>query len=86
MLVAQFAQALQIALRRRQHGGRARHRLDDDGGDGLGAMQRHQPFDIVGELGAMLRQILREGVAGEVMGVADVVDARQMGRERTAVG
>ena len=49
-------------------------------------MQRHQPLDIVGELGAMLRQILGEGVAREVMGVADVVDARQVGRERTAVG
>ena len=81
MLVAQLAQPLQIALRRRQHGGRTRHRLDDDGGDGLGAMQRHQPLEIVGEFGAMLGLALREGVAGEVVGVADMVDARQMRRE-----
>ena len=33
----------------------------------------------------MLRLILRERVAGEIMGVADVVDAGQMGRERAAV-
>ena len=83
--VGDFAQALQIALRRRQHRGRARHRLDDDGGDGVGAMQRHHPLEIVGELGAMLRLILRKGVAGEIMGVTDVIDARQMGRERAAV-
>ena len=80
-----LAQPLQIAFRRRQHGGRTRHRLDDDGGDGLGAMQRHQPLDIVGEFGAMLRQILGEGVAGEIVGMADMVDARQMRRKRAAV-
>ena len=79
------AQPLQIALRRRQHAGRARHRLDDDGGDGLGAMQRHQPLEIVGEFGAMRRQVLRERIAGEIMGVADMIDAGQMGRECTAV-
>ena len=33
----------------------------------------------------MLRLILREGVAGEIMGVTDVVDAGQMGRKRAAV-
>ncbi|MEY9923331.1 hypothetical protein ABIF99_009646 [Bradyrhizobium japonicum] len=86
MLLADLAQALEIALRRRQHRGRARHRLDDDGRDRLGAMQGHQTLEIVGELGAMLRLILGEGVAGEVMGVADVVDARQQGREGAAVG
>ena len=48
-------------------------------------MQRHHPLEIVGEFGAMLRLILREGVAGEIMGVTDVVDARQMGREGAAV-
>ena len=48
-------------------------------------MQRHQPLEIVGEFGAMLGLTLGEGVAGEIMGVADVVDARQMGREGAAV-
>ena len=40
--VADRAQALEVALRRRQHAGRARHRLDDHGGDGGGAVQRDQ--------------------------------------------
>ena len=85
VLVAQLAQPLQIALRRRQHAGRAGDRLDDDGGDGFGAMQRHQPFEIVGEFGAVSRHLLGEGVAGEIVGVADMIDARQMGGESTAV-
>ena len=34
----------------------------------------------------MLRLILGEGVAGEIVGVADVVDARQQGGEGAAVG
>ncbi len=86
VLVADLAQALEIALRRRQHCGRARHRLDDDGGDRLGAVQSDQPLEIVGEFGAVLRLILGESVAGEIMGVADVVDARQMRGEGPAVG
>ena len=45
----------------------------------VGAMQRHHPFQIVGEFGAMLRLSSRERVAREVMGVAEVVDARQKG-------
>ena len=78
-------QAFEITLRRRQHRGRARHRFDDDGGDGVGAVQRHHPLDIVGEFGAMLRLTLCKRVAGEIMGVTDVIDTRKMGRERAAV-
>ena len=48
-------------------------------------MQRDQPLEIVGEFGAVLRLVLGEGVAGEIVGVADVVDARQMRREGAAV-
>ncbi len=39
VLVADRAQLLQIALRRRQHAGRARHRLDDHRGDGRSVVQ-----------------------------------------------
>ena len=38
--VADLAQSLQIALRRDQHAGRARHRLDDHRGNGRCVMQR----------------------------------------------
>ena len=48
-------------------------------------MQRHHPLDIVGEFGAVLRLILGKRVAGEIMGVTDVIDTRQMGRKRAAV-
>jgi hypothetical protein len=35
-----LAQALEIALRACEHAGRARHRLDDDGGDGGALLER----------------------------------------------
>ena len=85
VLGAELAQPLQIALRRRQHRGRTRHRLDDDGGDRIGAMQRHHPLDIVGEFSAVVRLILRKRIAREIMGVTDVIDSRQMGRKGAAV-
>ena len=78
------AQPLQVALRRDQHAGRARDRLDDDGRDGLGAVQRHQPLELVGEMRALLRLPAREGVVGQV-GVRQVVDAGQQRPEETAV-
>ncbi len=84
MLRRDLAQALQVALRRHQHAGGARHRLDDHRRDGLGAVERHQPLEVVGEIGAVLGLALHEGVAGEVVGVAQVVDAREE-REHPAV-
>jgi hypothetical protein len=48
-------------------------------------MQRHQPFEVVGEFGAVLRLPLRERVAGEIVGVGDMIDARKMRRKRAAV-
>ena len=48
--VADLAQALQIALRRNQHAGRAGDRLDDDGGDGRGIVQRDEPLELIGEI------------------------------------
>lgn len=52
VLVAYLAQALEIAHWRRQHAGRACHRLDDDGGDVGGIMQRDQLQQLIGALGA----------------------------------
>ena len=83
-LVAERAQPLQIAHRRRQHAGRARHRLDDHRGDGLGAVQGDQPLQVVGQLRAVLRLAAGEGVPRQVVGVAQVVGARQ-GQEGAAV-
>ena len=84
VLVADRAQALEVALRRHQHAGGAGHRLDDAGRDGLGVVQRDEALEVVGELGAVLGQAPREGVALGVMRVAQVVDARQQ-REDAAV-
>ena len=70
VLVAQRAQALQIALRRDQHAGRTGDRLDDDGGNGFSAVQRDQTLDVIGEFRAVRGLAPGEGVAGEVVGMA----------------
>jgi len=70
-------QALQVALGRRQDPRRTGHGLDDDGGDGLCAVQGDQPLDLVRLLSPMLRQSAGEGVALRVEGMGDVVCARQ---------
>ncbi len=49
---------LQVALRRHQHAGRTRHRLDDDRGDGRGVVQGDDALQLVGEFHAMLRLAL----------------------------
>ena len=48
VLVADLAQPLQVALGRDQHAGRARDRLDDDGGDGRGVVQIDEAFERIG--------------------------------------
>ena len=68
VLVADRAQPLEIALRRRQHAGRAGHRLDDHRGDGRGVVQRDEPVEFVGEMRAPLRLADREGLLGAVIG------------------
>ena len=85
MLVADGAELLEIALRRDEHAGGARHRLDDDRGDGRGVVERDQALEVVGELGAVRRLAAGEGVPGEVVGVADVIDAGQQRAEQLAV-
>ena len=51
--VADLAQPLQVTLRRHQHAGRTRDRLDEAGGDVLGAVEIDEAHQIVGQLGAM---------------------------------
>ncbi len=85
VLVADRAQPLQIALRRRQHRGRARHRLDEHRGDGVVAVQRDQPFQFVGQMRAPFRLAPRERLLLAVIGVRQMIDAGQHGAERLAV-
>ena len=85
VLLGDLAQPLQIALRRRQHAGRSRHRLDDHGGDGVGAVQIDQPLQLVGEMRAIFRLALAEGLLVAVVGVGKVIDARQQRAEHLAV-
>ena len=77
MLVANLAQALQIALGRQQHAGGAGHRLDHHRGDVRGIMQGHQTLELVGDFGAMFRLPFGKRVALEVVRMRHVVDPRQ---------
>ena len=80
-----LAQALEIALRRRQHAGRSRHRLDDHGGDGGGAVQVDHALQLVGEMRAVVRLALAEGLFFAVIGVRQMIDAGQQRAEHFAV-
>ena len=85
MLARQFAQALQIALWRDQHAGRPRHGFDDHGGDRFGAMQRHDPFQLIGQIGPMLGLTPAKGVLGKLMRMGQMIDAVQKRAEELAV-
>ena len=85
MLVADRAQALEIALRRRQHAGRGGERLDDDGGDGRGIVQRHQPVKRVGQMRAPFRLADGEGLLLAVIGHRQMIDAGHQRAELLAV-
>ena len=85
VLVADRAQPLQIALGRRQHAGRARHRLDDHGGDGRGVVQRDDALELVGEMRAPFRLALGEGLLLAVVGRRQMVDAGEQRAEELAV-
>ena len=74
MLGADGGEALQITLRRDEDAGRARDGLDDDGSDGGGIVQRDQPFQIVGQLGTVLRLAAAEGIARRIMRVPHMID------------
>ena len=79
------AQPLQVALGRRQHAGRAGHRLDDHGRDRRGVVQRDDALELVGEMGAPLGLALGEGLVLAVVGVGQVVDAGEQRAELLAV-
>ena len=85
VLVADRAQPLQVALGRGQHAGRARHRLDDHGGDGRGVVQRDDALELVGEMRAPVRLALAEGLVLAVVGGRQVIDAGQQRAEEFAV-
>ena len=85
VLVADRAQALEITLRRRQHAGRARHRLDDDRGDGRSIVQRDDAFEIVGQMRAPVRLAFAERLLGAIIGRRQMVDAGQQRAEELAV-
>ena len=81
-----FAQALQIALGWHQNARRAGHRFDDDGSNGGGVMQSDDVEQRIGFLdAAMLRAPARKGILCQIMGVRQVVNARQQGTEMHAV-
>ena len=87
VLVADRAQPLQVALRRHQHAGGAGHRLDDHRGDVGRVVQRDDArLQLVGEMRAPRGLAAAEGVVLEVVGVGQVIDARQHAAERLAVG
>ena len=70
VLVADLAQALQVADGRQDHPGRSGDGLDDDRGDGGGVVQRDQALQLVGEMGAPLRQSARERIVFDDPGCA----------------
>ena len=85
MLRADLAQSLQVPLGRHQHAGRARHRLDDHGGDVARVVQRDDALEVVGEVRAPRGLAARVGVVREVVRVRQVVHARQLRAEELAV-
>jgi hypothetical protein len=77
VLRADLPQPLEVALGRDQDAGGARHGLHDHGGHGLGAMQRHDPLQLIGQIAAMLGLTPGEGVLLGQMRVRQMVDAGQ---------
>ncbi len=85
MPVADRAQFLQIPARRNEHARGARDGLDDDRRNGRRVVQRDDAFQIVGEMAAPVRLAAAVGHLGGVVGMRQVVDARQEGAEEFAV-
>ena len=86
-LSADRAQPLEVALRRRQHAGGSRHRLDDHRGDGRWVVQRDDALELVREVRAPGRLAAAEGVVLQVVRVRQVIHAGQhAGAEHLAVG
>ena len=85
VLVANGAQLLQITLGRRNNAGRARHRLDNDGGYGRGIMQRDQAIERVGEMTAPLRLVDGESLFGAIIRRGQMIGADDQRAELFAV-
>ncbi len=74
VLVADFAQALEVALRRHQHTGGTGHGLDEHRSNVRGIMQLDQFEQFLGQGNtALLRHATGEGVAGQ-QGMGQVID------------
>ena len=85
MGVADFPQPFEIAHRRDQRAGRPGHGLDDDGGDGGGTVEPNQTREVIGQMGTPLGLTAGKGVVLEIMGMAQMIDARKPGPELPAV-
>jgi hypothetical protein len=62
-----------------------RNGLDDHGSNGVGAVQIDQTFQLVGEMRAVFRLALGEGLLVAVIGRGQVIDAGQQRSEHLAV-
>ena len=85
VLLGDLAQPLEIAFRRRQYACRSRHRLDDHGGDGVGAVQIDDAFEFIGEMRAIFGLALAEGLLVAVIGRRQMIDAGQERAEHLSV-
>ena len=87
MLRADFPQALEIALRRYDDAGRTLHRLDDDGRDGRGIVQRDDALEILRQVQAPVGLALAERHLRRIPGMRQVIDAGyHQRREHLAIG
>ncbi len=85
VLAAYGGNALEITLRRDQHTGGSRHRLDDHRGHIARIVEQHEAFELIGELRAVRRLPARVGVARQIVRRPDVVNAGHHRRKRFAV-
>ncbi len=67
-----------------EHARRAGHRLHDAGRDGLGPVQGHEAFEIVGEFRPVLGQAFEKALRAGSWVWREMIDARQK-REDAAV-
>ncbi|MNN33748.1 hypothetical protein D3C81_1475180 [compost metagenome] len=81
MLVADFPQAFQVTLRRRQYTSGTGQRLDDQRGDVRSIVQLDQFEHFIGQGDtALFRHALGEGIARQ-QGVRDVIDVEQLAEQ-----
>src|SRR5438067_11845309 len=85
MAIADRAQPLQIALRRRQHAGRAGHRLNDHGGNCRSVVQRDDALKLISKMRAPLRLAFGEGLMLAAIGRRQVIDAAEKRAEEFAI-